>query len=327
MTKFTKKELSWSLEFNKKHQQHVGIPNDIFEILSKDEELMNAKAPHVAVAYSYVYLTAWLYQYAKYSLPNEITDITNLKEIIGFSRVEKRINYIIKKDGVLDRLGITKTIPFDEAPVEYTWEDGFFIGFTTYKEWLAEQHPQDVSDWREMGVIKNTIRKQVKYPIFGEDNREVNGEELAGTFYEWGDSHAIPFDVFLACMTNDDLGCTAFYIYAYLYSRCSMNGGQIEVSLDRMIEITGVRQKTLNKYLGALKSYGLVKCYPADYIIGKGNIQTGASVYEVIEKEYLFKKEPIKFVKRNVMSKEQYEKRYEFIKEIENTDIFEYKIQ
>lgn len=322
MAKFTKKKLCWILEFNRKHQQKIGIPNDIFEILSKDEELMKAKAPHVAVAYTYIYLVSWLYKYAKYSLLNETTDVSKIKEILGFSPIEKRINYIIKKDGVLDRLGITKTVNFKEAPVEFVWEDGVFLGFVSYEEWIANQDSRDIEEIKAIGVNYNTKRKQIKYPIFGLDDREINGEEIPGTFYEWGYSHAVSFDVFIECMTNDDLGYTAFYIYAYLCSRCGMNGGQIEVSLDRIIEVTGIRQRTLNKYLGSLKAYGLVKCYPTDYVIGKGEIETGASVYEVVEKENLFNKEPTKFIKRNVMTKKHYEKRQKVMKEFENAELF-----
>ena len=267
MAKYTKRELRYLLEFDSKHQQKVGIPNDIFVILSQDEELNVAKAPHVAYAYTYVFLTAWLYKYAKYSLPFEVTDLSNLKEIIGLSPIEKRYNFIIKKGGVLDRLGITKTVNFKEASYKYVWEDGDFWGFVTYEEWLAKQDSRDIEDMKAVGFIFNTKRKQIKYPIFGLDKRMVNGEEIDGTFYEWGNSHAVPMDVFIECMTNDNLGATAFYIYAYLYSLCGMNDGSIEVSLDRMKFITGIRHTSINTALHYLKAYNLIKCYPATFVL------------------------------------------------------------
>lgn len=319
MAKYNKKELRYLLEFDRKHQQKVGIPNDIFEILSQDEELNVAKAPHVAYAYAYVFLTAWLYKYAKYSLPFEVTDVSNLKVIIGLSPIEKRYNYIIKKSGVLDRLGLTKTVKFKEASCEYVWENGVFWGFVTYEEWMAERDSIDVELSKGMGVNYNTKRKQIKYPIFGLDTRVVNEEEFHGTFYEWGYSHAVPMDVFIECMTNDKLGATAFYIYAYLYSRCGMNDGSIEVSLDRMKSITGIRHATINTTLSNLKAYNLIKCYPATFVVNKGNTETGASVYQVVESEHLFNETPMDFQKRNVIYIEQHEKRLALINEIENT--------
>ncbi|MFL0583694.1 hypothetical protein ACH0B6_14025 [Solibacillus silvestris] len=321
MIKYTKEELRYLLEFDRKHQQKVGIPNDIFEILSKDKELNIAKAPHVAYAYAYVFITAWLYKYAKYSLPFEVTDISNLKKIIGLSPIEKRYDYIIKKGGVLDRLGLTKTVNFKEASYKYVWKDGDFWGFITYEEWMAEQESKDIEEYKSIGINYNAKRKQIKYPIFGLDKRVVNDEEFQGTFFEWGNSHAVPMDVFIECMTNDKLGATAFYIYSYLYCRCGMNDGAIEVSLDKMKSITGIRHATINVALNNLKAYNLIKCYPATFIVNKGDIETGASVYQIVEDENLFNVSPMDFQKRNVIYKEQHEKKLELIKQIKNTSI------
>ncbi|EPD54157.1 hypothetical protein HMPREF1210_00142 [Paenisporosarcina sp. HGH0030] len=322
MAKYTKKELRYLLEFDSKYQQKVGIPNDIFEILSQDEELNVAKAPHVAYAYAYVFITAWFYKYAKYNLPFEVTDVSSIKEIIGLSPIEKRYNYIFKKGGVLDRLGITKTVNFKEASYEYVWENGDFWGFVKYEEWLAKRDSRDIDEMKAVGVNLNTKRKQIKYPIFGLDKRIVNEEEIEGTFYEWGNSHAVPMDVFIECMTNDNLGATAFYIYAYLNSRCGMNDGSIEVSLDRMKSVTGIRHTTINTALNNLKAYNLIICYPATFVVNKGNIETGASVYQVVEEEYLFNQTPTDFQKRDVIYIEQYEKKLALMKEIENTPLW-----
>lgn len=305
MNKYNKKQLKGLLAYDSHHQKYVGIPNDIFQILSEDKKLKEVKAPHVAYAYTYIYLTAWLYKYGKYSLDFEVFDASVLKKIIGLSEIEKRYDYIFKKNGVLDRLKITKTVNFKEAAVEYLWEDGFFCGFVTYKEWLASKDPKDLQELKDFGLVLNPKHRQIKYPIFGLDKRIVNEEEIEGTFYEWGNSHAVPMEVFIECMTNEKLGAVAFYIYAYLYSRCGMNNGAVEVSLEKMKFITGLRHTTINTALHNLKAFNLIKCYPATFVVNKGNYETGASVYEVLENENLFNQIPQPFKKRNVIYIEQ----------------------
>lgn len=200
----------------------------------------------------------------------------------------------------MDRLGITKTVNYKEAPIEYIWEEGFFCGFTTYGDWIKRTDPRMLEDLKYSGVNLNHRHRKIKYPIFGLDKRVVNDEEFEGTFFAFGHTHAVPMDVFVECMTNARLGAAAFYIYAYLYSRCGMNNGTIEVSLERMKSMTGLRHTTINTALSNLKAFNLIKCYPATFVVNKGDYETGASTYEVVDKESLFHLEPQDFKKRDV---------------------------
>ncbi|PHF91529.1 hypothetical protein [Bacillus wiedmannii] len=317
---FNKEELKYRLEFNEK-ENYIAIPNNIFEILSKDEELMSKKAPHVAVAYTYIYYITWLYRYAKYGvMSEELTDVKGVKEVLGISPKNKDFNYVIKKNGVLDRLWLTETKSFTQAPVEWHWDEinNVFDGFTTYEEQQNARHPQDIKELKIMGIEVNVKRRQIKYRIFAMEDREVDGEKFYGTFYQPEHTHAVPFEVFIECMTNKDLGCTAFYIYAYLYSRCGMNGGSIDVSIEKISAVTGVRATSRDKALDGLKKYGLIKCYASDYIIDKGDLETPPNTYVVVENANLFNLKPVPYKKRTVKTLEQHEKQKEMIKEFES---------
>jgi hypothetical protein len=314
--RLTKKELLSRVEYYEKwdKQGQVAIPNSIFEILTKDEELMSKKAPDVAVAYTYLYSVTWFYRNAKYGvMDGKATDIGAIKNVIGLSPINKDFNYVIKKGGVLDRLGLTKTLTYKEAPVEIIWNEGL-EGFVTWQERENMKHPKQIDDEKEMGITPNNKRKQIKYPVFALENKD--GEYGEGTFWNWENTHTVPIEVFIECMTNDYLGCTAFYIYAYLYSRCGMNGGRIEVSLEKISAVTGVRDSSRDKALDNLKKFNLIKCFASDYIIGKGDLETPANTYMVVSEANLFNHQAMPYLKRKVIYKEQYEKKQEFLNSI-----------
>ncbi|MED3835096.1 hypothetical protein [Peribacillus frigoritolerans] len=316
-SKLTKKELLARVEYYKKWEQQIAIPNSIFETLSKDEDLMKKKAPDVAVAYTYLYYITWLYRNAKYGkMSDDATDVSGIKEVIGLSPINKDFNYVIKKGGVLDRLDLTKTLTYKEAPIEVIWGDGL-EGFLTWQKREDSKHPKQIEDEKYLGLTVNNKRKQIKYPIFALENEY--GEYGMGTFWYWENTHTVPFEVFVECMTNDNLGCTAYYIYAYLYSRCGMNCGSIEVSLEKISAVTGVRDSSRDKALDNLKKFNLIKCFASDYIIGKGDLETPANTYKVISEAHLFNQQPTPYQKRKVMFKEQYEKKMAFLESIDKS--------
>jgi hypothetical protein len=295
MKKMSKKELLYKVAYNPK-ESFLLMPNCIFDILSKDEELMEKKAPHIAVAYTFTYFITWLYRYAKYSTMNiDDTDIKGIKRLIGYSTSNKELNYIIKKDGVLDRLGITKTLSFNEAPVQ----------------WFINENYKDVVEWnyfkemneslKEIGKNINTKRKQIKEPLLATNKRIESDIEFYGTFFDKEYTHHIPFDVFIECMTNSNLGCTAFYIYGYLSSRCGMNGGHIQVSVETISKKTGIRPTSRNNGLDALKKYGLIECLPENFIIERGEYKTDANTYWVNKDPTKFRTIPRDYLKRKVI--------------------------
>ncbi|MCU5107004.1 hypothetical protein OCA21_14380 [Bacillus cereus] len=292
MGKLTEREFKSIIEYYEREDKHgkVFLLNSLFETLSKEESLTKKgkrTTTHVDVAYSYLYLIAWLYRNAKYGvMSDQNTDVGTLKELIGFTSREQRIDYIIKKNGVLDRLGLTKTIPYKEAPCSYTIDDDNVIDFETIAQ---------------AGIKVENNRKTIKEPIFG--LYDSDGEYGYGTFFGGVDSdnvsktHNVDFKIFMKCMTNKNLGTDAFYIYSFLKSKCDVAGGTIEIAHDTIMKQTGITRGKMNIALDGLKKHGLIKCFPATYVINSE--ADGASVYSC-RGIGSYSEEEMKYITRNV---------------------------
>jgi hypothetical protein len=274
-----KKELLSRVEYYREHDKYgkVFIPNNIFRMLSTDEELKNKNSKNTAEAYCYLYLNAWLYRNAKYGcMRDDMTEVGALKEIIGLSAKNKGFNYVIKKGGVLDRLGLTRTLNFKEAPLEYSWENEV-LEFFNQEEQDSFKHPQQVED--EKLYRKSTRNKTFKYPIFALENED--GEYGEGTFFgNINNTHFVDFEIFVECMINHKLGCTAFYIYSFLSHKCDVAAGRIEISVDTITKQTGINKTIRDIALHGLKAFRLLTCFPAPFIVGADKGE-GANVYMV----------------------------------------------
>ncbi|HDX9600984.1 TPA: hypothetical protein ACLBZ7_005547 [Bacillus cereus] len=294
----TEKEFKSRIEYYKQDDRFgkIFIPNNIFEVLLKDERLTKRgkrTTTHVDVAYAYIYLYTWLYRNAKYgSMSTENSDVGSLKELIGFSKTEKRINYIIKKDGVLDDLGLTRTIPYKDAPALFQFNDDVIEFYT-------------VSD-EKIPITNN--RQTVKEPVFALENSD--GEYGYGTFFGSMDNdniantHNVDFEVFIKCMTNEKLGTDAFYLYSFLKHKCDVSGGSIEIALTTISQQTGITRGKRNDALENLKKYNLIHCTPATYIID--GEPDGASIYKCKGAENYIS-DGVKFNTRTVAGKKKEE--------------------
>ncbi|WKA53439.1 hypothetical protein [Planococcus shixiaomingii] len=280
-----KSELKGILQYDKK-ENYLLMPNEVIKILVNDEALNEKKAPHVAFAYTYLYLVTWLYRYAKYGVMNfkEITKPA-IFNMMGVSETSSEFNYIIKKCGVLDRLDLTTTLSYTEAPISWSTnkEDNHgFPEFTYFKD-LEKMTKEYILNGQ------TTKRLQIKEPLLATGFRnplgeEEGGENYNGTFYEEGKqfTHQIGFDVFIKCMTNRDLGINAFYLYAFLRSRYGTNT-DVSIALETISKESGLKPTTRDKALKMLKAYYLVFCAPEDFCLDRGNYNTNSNTYVVIE--------------------------------------------
>ncbi|MCJ7986964.1 hypothetical protein MUB16_28485 [Priestia sp. OVL9] len=315
--KFTEKELLWKLDYNENSDKHgkVFIPNGVFELLATNEELNTVKSFHHAYAYSYLWLSAWLYRNAKYT--NDYTK-DDIKEIIGFSKTYLKFNYVMKKGGVLDKLGLTVEDKIKNAPIHYEWEDGVLEFYNQEEYDKTFLHEDQIEENKASGIYKRNPNGTYKIPAFGVYNED--GEYGLGTFFGYVENtHQVDFEVFVKCMTNPELGAEAFYLYAFLTWKCAVAGGTIEISGEKILTDTGMKHTSKEKALKGLKKFGLIDCYPADYYKGAGK-GDGASVYVVKGIEgYIV--EGRAFVTRKVRDAKELKKKKNFVKELMNIGI------
>lgn len=240
-------EIYETMKFNEK-ESSLFIPNEIFEDLIKNIKTTS----HIAFSYSYIYLITWLYRYAKHFNVNDIIDNKKIKTILGYNSNNQTLDYLIKKNGLLDDMGYTESTrdyPLTWDFNKYNREDISFF--------MSSEIEGEVSDHRKAIPKRFFLKKPLKgfYRIRIEDREEF---EEVGTFYDISNTHCIPFEVFVYCMSNPKISCVGFYLYCYLKHKNDIFEFGYDVSLDELSIQTGIARRTLNSYLGVLKSYTMI---------------------------------------------------------------------
>lgn len=222
----------------------VFMPNEIFV----DLKFLHEKgSSHVAFTYSYYYLKCWLYRYAKYGLMNINTKA--IKEILGYSPIYKEIDYIIKKNGILDKLNYT--LSDNDYPISWTLDNLNNLEFTMFSE----------LDKDMIKEVRDRIGKNFKYkiPVKGlwrtEESKNESIED--GTFFDISNTHMVSFEIFTYCMENKDLGCIGFYLYSYLKYRIQWFE-EFTSSIERISNDTGIKQTSTETYIHRLLLHRLI---------------------------------------------------------------------
>ncbi|MEH7418969.1 hypothetical protein V7266_27450 [Neobacillus drentensis] len=269
----------------------IFMPNEIFNDL---KVAIPNSSSHLAFAYSYTYLTTWIYRYAKHLSTNGFVDNIKMKEILGYNQKYKKLDYLIKKHGLLDQLGYTQTVK--DFPTTWTYDEfeGLEFGmYSTNKEYLA---------------VLNLSRKfTVKYPVKA-FNRYEQGE-TDGTFYQFENTHSVPFEVFVFCVDNDQLGTIGFYLYSYIKRMNDIFIKGWDVSLDKLAKETSLPETTLDNYIGALRKYRMieVKHNQEHFSLGMRLEDRKANTYKV-NGFHQFSKTPQPYEKIKVLNRDEYKK-------------------
>ncbi|MED4228118.1 hypothetical protein [Neobacillus cucumis] len=223
------------------NESKIFLPNEIFDDLTGN---VTKNSLHLTFSYSYIYLTTWMYRYAKHiSVTNGFIDNGKVKEILGYNATTKGLDYMTKKNGLLDQLGYTKTVK--DFPTHWTYDEfeGIEFGmYSSYKDYLS---------------YLNLSRKfNIKLPV--KAIHRYNNEVLDGTYYEFENTHSIPFEVFMFCIANDKLGTTGFYLYSYIKRMNDMFPDGWDVAFDKLAKVTGVPASTLERYMDELRRYNMI---------------------------------------------------------------------
>ncbi len=184
----------WTKEDNVRRK--VEMPNEIFsdlkEWLSTGEIKSNL---HQEFAYSYYWLISYLWKYAEY----RDFDIkqNNVKQILGYNPKEKRVDYIIKKNGLLDTKKYTQSIR--DFPIDWERKGKEDIKFFMYSDIAKEDQVEYYTFPSRTSFVKSPF-KSLDEDIF--NNR--------------GSFHMLSGNLFKICMSNNNLGCAGFYLLGYL---------------------------------------------------------------------------------------------------------------
>lgn len=225
----------------------IPMPNEIFHDIS--EWLSNGEIKskmHQEFIYSYYWYITYLWRFCLYST-EEITQKT-IKQTLGYNPNEKRVDYIIKKGGLLDQKNYTS--PTTDFPVLWRLDgdDFSFSMFDDYDEVSKEYLSQQI-----------TGRNIIKSPIL-----HVGDEENEGIFWNSANTHYVDLDVFQLCMSDRSLGCAGFYMYGILKSMSDKNfyfndSSYFNCSNETLVNITNWDIKRVIQVTNRLMDCGLIE--------------------------------------------------------------------
>lgn len=244
-------EIKSVLEISGK-ESRVFLPNEIFD------DLLDylTSGTQVAYAYSYLYLTQFLYRNCKYFNTKALIDAKVIKQVLGYSESNRTMNLITKKGGLLDNIGYTESTK--DFPLGWGFKpaEGEGLSFAMASDMPKETLPPIPKMFflkKPLKAFERTILKQDK------KTNELVAVEAQGTFYDVSNTHSVDFDVFMYCMANEELGTVGFYLYSWLKHKNDIFKGGYDVSYEKLCAETGISRRTMIQYLDALKGYNLVR--------------------------------------------------------------------
>ncbi|UGO46299.1 transcriptional regulator [Bacillus phage vB_BanS_Chewbecca] len=229
----------------------VQIPNWIFRSLSESTKgkVQRTNVKQSSFAYAYVVTIAFLYKYAHFVDLENGTYIQNkdIKQILGYDPSTKTIDKVIKKDGILDSIGLTSTTKKYPVTFEYTAEEinGFPIREFTTIDMLTVD---DVNYSKYKEIVKNR-NYTVKEPTFFFDNQ---GD--VGTLYNYNNTHTITLQEFIEFVYNEDLDNVDFFLYGFFKSKCyGLNKNERGISQAIIISEIGLSTETFHNHIKVLE--------------------------------------------------------------------------
>lgn len=238
----------------------VYIPNSVFRSLSTS--IKNKKGgtniQQTSFAYAYIVTISFLYKYASFVSIDNNSYIQNsdIKELLGYGRGTKTIDKVIKKNGVLDNLGLTRTTKdYPVIVVENPQEDINGIPIREYSL-FSDLTDNDIQYNMIKSIVKNR-NYEIKEPLFLTHSYDDNDY---GTLYNFERTHEITLHEFLRFVFDNNLDNIDFLIYAFIKSRCKgykMN--KKSMAIYKIVSEIGIDRGTFYDHLEKLKKENFIK--------------------------------------------------------------------
>lgn len=248
----------------------IPIPNGLFREIKEWTQSGAVKSnQHQEFIYSYYWLLVYLWRYAKY-YQHTVTQ-KDIKQLLGYNPNEKRLDYLIKKNGVLDMVGLTEHEL--DYPVSWNQKGDGELSFTMLSEFSRD----------DQRIIKSN--KPQKYSMKSPVRHIGNGID-DGYFRNIEETHEIPAYVFKICMENESMGCAGFYLFSILKyiedkSIHFNKSATFEMGNEKLAEITLWNERRVTKVANELAKSGLIHKEQKHKYQGKRNS------YRIIRQNYV----------------------------------------
>lgn len=237
-------------ELLQKEEYEIAMPNELFEKLLELKKGGEIRSTHIGFTYSYIYLQTYMYRYCLYE--QHVPSVKEIKKILTYSPKNKDIDYIIKKDGVLEYNHILYTE--SDFPIMWELDDYEYVNIITIKRFIKEYEYPTFDMWRkERGI---TRRATCKYPSFMDERGEFR--ELDGTNIDIANTTMLDMPTFMFCMQTDRIGVNGFYLYAYLKHQNFKYNDDFRATLTRISKETGMSVKTVQRLMDVMGEHNVI---------------------------------------------------------------------
>lgn len=223
--------------------EFVAMPNEMIEDLNSWLANKDVKSVmHLEFAYSYYWYITYLWRYAKH-LEEEVNQ-GSIKELLGYNPNEKRIDYIIKRNGLLDVKG-------------YTTSTGDFpIGWGIIGNKITFDMFSAMSNDNQSHILQtlNTHR------LFKKPLLHINHDD---SFVFPQKTHMVSKKVFDTCMEDEKLKAAGFFLYGIL-TKLKESSETFTFSNDLLCEMTGWAIRRVIDYKTRLSEVGLLHSFLMD---------------------------------------------------------------
>lgn len=226
-------------------ERQIVMPNRIFTDMQqwvKRGEIQSVQ--HQEFIYGFYWIISYFWRYAKYS--EHGYSISEIKQMLHYSPKDKKTNYIIKTNGLLDLKKYTKTV-FD-FPVVWKLQNEK-LTFTMYSEF----------NQYERARLNRFVTKKpfVKAPLLS------IGQSNNGLFWNSEGTHIVRGEVFVQCMNNKELGCAGLYMYGLLTNLRNINfvnhkQSTFQCSNETLMSLTGWGMKKVKRVTSEMYHHGLI---------------------------------------------------------------------
>lgn len=236
---------------------YVQIPNDIFRDLSKNIKNKNGNTNIQQSSFAYVYIVcvSFLYKYAQFVDVNNGTYLqnTDIKQILGYSKSTKSIDHIIKRDGVLEKIGLLKTVK--DYPISVVYSEDEYNNVKIREFVTLSMIDKNLPIYKTIKSIVKNRNYEVKEPSF---MFEYNGE--VGSLYNYSNTHKVTIKEFIKLVYDSQLDNIDLMLYFFFKSRCyNLNKENTKsIPLLQIINNIGIGKDAFYSHLEVIKDRKLL---------------------------------------------------------------------
>lgn len=245
---------------------YVQIPNEIFRDLSSSIKNKGGSTniQQSSFAYAYLVCLAFLYKYAYFVDINNDTYLQNkdIKIVLGYSPNTKSIDYIIKRNGLLECIGLTKTT--NDYPVFASYIDDEYNGLKIREITTISMIDESHSFFSKIKSIVKNRNYKISEPRFLFEYKDD-----AGTLYDYSNTHRITIKEFIEIIYNSELDNIDFMLYAFFKSKCfNLNNNMKSIPLLSIVSEIGISKDAFYSHLNIMKDRKLLNVNHKEWVMG-----------------------------------------------------------